>query len=247
MAGLSSRPQGRKAVSGATPLALIFRPAERGAGPAALQHLCSLAPLDTDARDMTRRALRQMSMSKPRQEMVREGAATTGRRLMASGWAARVRILPDGRQQLLALLVPGDTYGSTGEDPVRAPTGIVAVTRVETCQAPLSPLMDRAYAEADRLEQAYLFDHLVRLGRMCALDRMCSLLLELNGRLERNGLARDGQFELPLTQDLLADLLGLTSVHVNRVLKAARQAGRIEQDGRLMRIVDPVGLARQLG
>jgi len=234
-------------MSGATCLAPTSRAVERDSSPVALRHLRSLAPLDAEASDMVRHTLRWTDTSRPRQEMVREGAVATGRRLLASGWAARVRILPDGRQQLLALLLPGDTYGSAEDDPVRAFTGIVALTQVETCPAPTSPLIDRAYAAAQRLEQGYLFDHLVRLGRMCALDRMCSLLLELNGRLERNGLAQDGQFELPLTQDLLADLLGLTSVHVNRVLKAARQAGHIEQDGRLMRIVDPAALAGQLG
>ena len=71
-------------------------------------------------------------------------------------------------------------------------------------------------------------DQITRLGRRTAYERFGNLLLELYHRLHVVGLARDGRFALPLTQEMLADALGLSVVHVNRTVQQMRRDGLLE-------------------
>ena len=78
-------------------------------------------------------------------------------------------------------------------------------------------------------EKARLMEQVVRLGRLPALESMASLLLELHDRLDLVGLARDGRFAMPLTQETLADATGLSLVHFNRTLQQLRRERMIER------------------
>ena len=85
-----------------------------------------------------------------------------------------------------------------------------------------------ACVRAVGLEETRLFDHIVRLGRQSAFERVTHLLLELHERLAVVGLAFENRFPLPLTQEVLADALGLSIVHVNRTLQQLRRGGLID-------------------
>lgn len=89
------------------------------------------------------------------------------------------------------------------------------------------------------LDEAYLLDQITRLGRLNAHERIISLLLELYERLDRAGLTSNCSFEVPLTQEVLADSLGLTSVHVNRMLQQARKDGDLQWRDGLVTLYDP--------
>ena len=119
------------------------------------------------------------------------------------------------------------------------------------CRAPeagLSPTLARAYALNDALERAYLFAQITRLGRLNAHERLADFLLELQERFALAGLVRgDGQFEMPLTQEALADVLGLTPVHVNRVVQHSRRDGWLEWRAKRVTIHDPEQLAVLVG
>jgi len=78
---------------------------------------------------------------------------------------------------------------------------------------------------------------IVALGRKSACERICALLCDIHDRLAASGRARDGRFALPLTQSDMADVVGLTPVHVNRVLRDLRSQGVIALDGRTLRVV----------
>jgi CRP-like cAMP-binding protein len=169
-------------------------------------------------------------------ELVAEGAAAVRPRLVLSGWACRQRVLPDGRRQIFSLILPGDGVGLVRRGRPALAT-IAAVTALETMDA--EPLLEaarrgdapgaaRALSVAERTEQALLLDHMVRLGRQTAYERMAHLLLELQHRLEIVGLGDSQRFPLPLTQEVLADALGLSIVHVNRTLQQLRREGLIE-------------------
>ena len=67
----------------------------------------------------------------------------------------------------------------------------------------------------------------LRLGRLSAYERTASLLIELHERLRRSGAASEAVMPLPLTQEMLADLLGLSIVHVNRILQQLRRENLI--------------------
>ena len=155
-------------------------------------------------------------------------------RLIVSGWACRPRILPDGRRQVLGLLLPGDMMGDRGDRRPLALNPVVALTQVRTISLARLvvavrekpehfPGIVRALASIDRAEESWLLDHVVRLGVQSARQRMGHLLLELHQRMAAIGFVHDGSFPLPLTQDILGELLGLSLVHVNRTAAQLRR------------------------
>jgi CRP-like cAMP-binding protein len=155
-------------------------------------------------------------------------------RLIVGGWACRPRILPDGRRQMLGLLLPGDLMGDRGERRPLALNPVVALTPVRTIgigrlvQAVRTRPDDyagiaRALTAIDRGEEIMLLDHIVRLGCQSARQRMSHLLLELYHRLAAIGFVHNGSFPMPLTQDTLGELLGLSLVHVNRIVAQLRR------------------------
>jgi CRP-like cAMP-binding protein len=97
---------------------------------------------------------------------------------------------------------------------------------------------------AEILEDALLLDHAVRLGRLTAFERVAHFLLELQQRLEIAGLGDRQRFPLPLTQEILADALGLSIVHVNRTLQQLRRTGLIELRSGVAILVQPDALAK---
>lgn len=119
--------------------------------------------------------------------------------------------------------------------------------------APIALAALRSAVQASRtIEEALWWDllvaaaiereHLVSLGRRSALERMGHLLCELHLRLAMVGLADGSGYDLPVTQADLADLLGLSTVHVNRLLQELRQTGPISLRGRRLTIHDLAGL-----
>jgi CRP-like cAMP-binding protein len=155
-------------------------------------------------------------------------------RLIVSGWACRPRLLPDGRRQMLGLLLPGDLMGDRGERRPLALNPVVALTTVRTIgigrlvQAVRMRPEDHAgivhaLTAIDRCEEMVLLDHVVRLGCQSALQRFCHLLLELYQRLSAIDFVHNRSFPMPLTQDTLGELLGLSLVHINRIVAQLRR------------------------
>jgi CRP-like cAMP-binding protein len=161
-------------------------------------------------------------------------------RIVMDGWAAWARHLSDGRRQIVALLLPGDPLPG-GPSRVLG-MNHVALTPVRTVEArPLLEAMSRtpgetaglalAWSRAHDAAQARLVAHITRLGRLSAHERMAHLMVELMDRKRRAGLARGMLMPLPITQEILADVLGLSIVHVNRTLRAMRREGVVETRG----------------
>jgi CRP-like cAMP-binding protein len=149
-------------------------------------------------------------------------------RLLVAGVAGEVRILPDGRRQILSLRLPGDFLHVHAGERVVALTKVQvvdagAVTRGMADPSPDYLPLRRAWTAAMRVEQAMLRDQITRLGRLSAYERMAHVLLETHDRLLRVGLATLTEFNLPLTQEIIADWMGLSVVHLNRTLQALRR------------------------
>lgn len=210
----------------------MAEPARLASLGASLARLAALAPLSERELEALRDAERLRERFPPHREIVAEGEPVRGLAAVLSGWAARVRHFADGRRQLLSLLLPGDLIGNCRQEDPLAVTTIVALTEVALCPLPDSrgmPGLARAYAISGALDEAYLYRHVARLGRMGAYERIADWLLEIEERLGAAGLtAEQGQLPIPLTQEMLADTLGLTSVHVNRTLQSFRRKGLIE-------------------
>lgn len=227
---------------------MIAASQSKGAAPA-VARLSALALLgDADLQLLARAASGARCLGK-RTELVRYGDPVPRPNLILSGWAARVRDLSDGRRQLLSLLLPGDLIGASACDDVAAATSIFTVTEVTLCRVPSrgelpagSGLL-KAYDASCALDESYLLAQITRLGRFNAHERTADLLLELHDRLALAGLAANGRLPLPLTQEMLGEMLGLTSVHINRTLQQLRREGRITLTGGMAVIHDPASLA----
>lgn len=172
----------------------------------------------------------------PGHEMIHEGQSNASAFILAEGWALSHKILPDGERQIVDVQIPGDFLGLRSVLFRTADHSIEAVTRIEASEVLATDILD-AFAHAPRLatavlwaasrDEAMVVEHLVNIGRRSAEERMAHFLLELGSRLMLVGLADKTGFACPLTQYHLADALGLSAVHVNRVLRHLRDDGLV--------------------
>lgn len=168
------------------------------------------------------------------QELIHEGQLNRSGFIIAEGWALSFKILPNGDRQIIDVHIPGDFLGvrsvffKESDHTVEALTDI-EVSELQTAEISegfsLFPRLATAVRWASARDEAMLAEHLVDLGRRSAEERMAHFLLELGERLKLVGLGDETGFDCPLTQYHLADILGLTPVHVNRVLRRLREIG----------------------
>ncbi len=200
--------------------------------------------------------LRQMTQGETHgfgSDMQPQGGPPVSPRTLVQGFACRYRMLADGRRQIYDFLIAGDLIGFHAEGQPLGLTSIAALTQVETVLAtplrdaarlPEHPGLSLALRRSAELEQQRLLDHVVRLGRQTAHERMAHLLLELNDRLAVVGLGDGRRFQMPLTQETLSDALGLSVVHVNRILQQLRRERLIELRAGECRLLEPDLLAQ---
>lgn len=183
-----------------------------------------------------------------RTDLIREGQRPSDVHLVLSGFAYRQKTLHDGRRQIMAILVPGDFC-----DLHVAILGIMdhAISTVSECvivTIPQETVLDlvskfnhltRALWWATLVDEAILREWLVNLGQRSADRQLAHLFCELHLRLKVVGLADDDTFALPMTQAELADTLGLTTVHINRMMQQLRSSGLIATQGSRLVIPDP--------
>ena len=174
---------------------------------------------------------------KPGTEIVSPGEQTAALYQITHGWAFCATILADGRRQILNFLLAGDLlpleciFQSTVQRTYQALTEVTAVgLSLDRFRAVIE--QDGAFASAILRQQAKqtqaVSEHLVNAGRRSAYQRVIHLLLELWYRLATANEPEDDTFEVPLTQEIIADALGLSIIHVNRTLQRIRADGLFE-------------------
>jgi CRP-like cAMP-binding protein len=189
-------------------------------------------------------------------ELVHEGQTGHKAYILQGGWACSFKLLPDGGRQIIGFPIPGDCIGlrsvllRTSDHSFSALTDVV-VSGVE------APRMLRLFNEFPRLaaailwatsrDEAMIVEHLVSIGRRSALERTAHFFLELSERLRLVGLATDKEFTCPLNQYVLADALGLSAIHVNRVLRQLRESQLLTLRAQMVSIHDPVALKQLAG
>ena len=180
-----------------------------------------------------------------RQDVVREGDRPLSASLILSGFAARYKILEDGRRQNIAFLIPGDLCDLRTTVLGTRDHSIGALVRSEVAQVS-DENVERMLRQSIRLERALTWNALVdeaisrewtvNLGRRDALERLAHVFCELHCRLRAIGLTKDHSCEVPLTQGELADAVGVSDVHVNRTLMELRGRGLISLQGKSLTI-----------
>ena len=190
----------------------------------------------------------------PNVELLREGERAETLLILTDGWACRYTMTRDGRRQIPTLLLPGDVGNLDSLLFDRLDYGVRTISHVMIAALPRDravalaaryPGIARAFTWLGLIENAALSKKALSLGRRSASERLAHLLCELSVRLDAE---RDGKssFAFPMTQEQLADALGLTSVHVNRMVKHLRAEGLIETARGEMTIRDVAAL-RLLG
>ena len=173
---------------------------------------------------------------RPGREIVTEGKRCTAVFLISQGVAMRYRILRDGQRQIVNLLLPGDFAGVTSCHFETALFSIKTLTQAAVHPIPLSRLIRLSQSHPTLAEElfrsfasdaAIVAEHLIAVGRRSAPERVAHLLLELLTRLRQLGLADEHAFQLPLTQEIIGDALGLSVPYVNRVLQQLRAEGLV--------------------
>lgn len=182
-----------------------------------------------------------------RQRVVSHGNNREPLHLITRGWAARLCELDDGSQQITDFVLPGEFCDLSRLDDgllqsavAITPARAVLLDRSSLLKAiETHPKLGLALLRLALSEQAILREWLVCLGRRPKHEHLAHLLCELHERLRRAGLAAGDVFDLPLTQEQLADAMGITAVHTNRVLQRLRKEGVISLGGRVLKIHEP--------
>jgi CRP/FNR family transcriptional regulator, anaerobic regulatory protein len=183
--------------------------------------------------------------------IIRENEVPRELFIVRSGWLHSSALLGNGSRQIMRFHFKGDVLGLPLLAFADSPETMTAVTDVE-----LSPFSRERVAAliADHPRLAALLialaiaarvslaDRLASIGRTAARSRVSSLLCEIYGRLNMLGLADEGTIQLPLTQEEIGDATGLTSVHVNRMMRSLVEDGLIERQGSQLRIRDQARL-----
>ena len=207
-------------------------PAGGNALVAKLEIFAPLPPADREALAALGDHARDMSA---RRNIIREGDRPDHIHLVLEGWAARYKLLPDGARQITAFLIPGDfcdlhvtILGEMDHSIATLTRAKIAYVTRGTMEALTEhPLIARAFWWATLVDEAVLRSWIVNVGRRDAYQAIGHLMCELYARMKNVGLVTDHSYQLPLTQEELADALGLTPVHVNRVLQRMRAEGMI--------------------
>jgi CRP-like cAMP-binding protein len=163
------------------------------------------------------------------------------------GWLARYKILHRGSRQIMDFILPGQVFGLQACLFKRSLYSVVTITETTLTTIPFdmvdnvferNPMLAKALFWSAAYEAAILGEHLIDAARRSAYERVSHLLLELFVRLNGVHLTDNMTFSIPLTQELIADALGLTTVHVNRTLRALREDKLIAMDGHSVTILD---------
>lgn len=189
-------------------------------------------------------------------DMVHQGQTNQSCYILASGWVCSYKLLSSGTRQIVDFQIPGDFLGLRSVLFRTADHNIKPVTKVEASEVLAIDLLD-TFSTTPRLatavlwaasrDEAMVVEHLVGIGRRDKRERTAHFLLELAARLRLVGLATTDGFACPLSQYMLGDALGLSAVHLNRVLRELREAGLVTFQKGQVEIHDIDGLVALAG
>jgi CRP-like cAMP-binding protein len=217
-----------------------------------VSRLMQLVPLSQDEIDILLELQASPRVVQRHRDIITEGRSYGSIFIIIEGNAIRYRILHDGRRQIVNIVLPGDIVGALGYFMESSLYSTKALTEVSVAAVPfarLNALQDTHPRLVTKIfwwlscESTIYAEHLVDLGRRSALERVAHFLLELLTRLQSIGLADEQSFKIPLTQELLADALGLSIPHVNRVLRRLREDQLVVVEDQRVTVKDMDALA----
>jgi CRP-like cAMP-binding protein len=184
---------------------------------------------------------------KKRKDLVVDGEEYRNLCLVRDGYALRYKLLRNGRRQILNILLPGDVIGFPVSFFDRSSYSVVALSdlTVNVCSIDAyvrlcleRPQFSLALTWLAIKEAAIYAERIVDIGRRTPIERLVHFLLELHSRLLTIGLAEKTTFKLPISQEIIADALGLSVPHLNRVMQHLRKEKFISNNSRVVEFFD---------
>jgi CRP/FNR family transcriptional regulator, anaerobic regulatory protein len=166
--------------------------------------------------------------------------------LLSDGWVGCCVDVAAGTRQMVKVHLPGDMLGTPSLTLSSGAETLIALTRATVGVVPIhafsrlftdNPRIATAMYLAAQKERVFLMDRLTSVARTSAAQRLAAFLLNVYDRLTVVGLD-DPKFELPLSQDQLADVIGITAVHANRTLFQLQESGLIARKGKSISLLD---------
>ena len=187
----------------------------------------------------------------PGSEIIAAGQDQAELYTLYAGWAIRCKTLPDGRRQILNILLPGDLIGLQGAMFEAAAYSVEAITEVQLCLLPRRKMwslfenMPELAFDVTWLgsrEESIVDENLTSTGQRTAAERIAALIIQLYKRLNVLGMVVNGAMPFPLTQQHIADTLGLSLVHTNKSLAKLRKLGMFSQTNSTLLLSNPKAL-----
>jgi CRP-like cAMP-binding protein len=212
-----------------------------------IRRIESIFTLTDDERQALENLPMQMAAIKTYQDIVRMGDAPSRSCLLLSGFACTYKVTVQGKRQIVSFSIPGDipdlqslhlkVLDNSVSTISPCTVGFIAHDDLhDICTR--YPRITAALWRGTLIEASIFREWVMNVGRREAYQRMAHVLCELLTRLRAVGLVEDHACDLPITQVEFADAIGVTPVHVNRVLQAMRADGLIELNGERLNIPD---------
>jgi CRP-like cAMP-binding protein len=202
-----------------------------------------------DAADLN--ALEQILESersvKRRKDLIVDGFKYRNLCFVKSGYAMRYKLLRNGKRQILNIILPGDVIGFSVSFYDRSTYSVIALSDVKFNGCLIDSYVQLCFERPQfglalswlAIEEAAIYaEHLVDIGRRTPVERLAHFLLETHSRLRAVGLAQKTSFEMPVSQEIMADALGLSVPHLNRVMQQLRKEKLISTRARLIEFFD---------
>jgi CRP-like cAMP-binding protein len=209
---------------------------------------------DNDLQNLWRLIETDIKVEK-RRDLVIDGYAYRKLCFIEEGFAARYKLLHNGRRQIVNLLLPGDVIGLPSGFVETARYTVTALTDVKLQGCSVTAYVDLCYKHPQfglalswlAMHEAIICaEHAINTGRRTPTERLAHFLLEIHSRLTEVGLASEAGFDLPFSQEIMSDALGLSVPHLNRTLAKLRADGHIEVTGHHITFCD-IKMFEQLG
>jgi CRP-like cAMP-binding protein len=217
-------------------------------GDTVARKFASLSPLSEADHDLIRANVRgSLRHIAARTPLLIEGTDGPNNFMIVEGWANVSRTLPDGRTQITCVLLPGDIHDLDIFSPLPPRYSIVAITPLAVIElrrdrlkflVSQSPAIAKAFWCNSLAVSARQQEWIATLGQRTALERLAYMFCELHDRLKAAGLTQGEQLGFPLTQSDLAEMTGLTPIHVNRTLQVLRSRSLVHLSQRMLTILD---------
>jgi CRP-like cAMP-binding protein len=184
---------------------------------------------------------------KKRRDFVLDGYEFCKLCFVKDGYAARYKLLRNGKRQIVNFVLPGDVVGLPGSFLDRAAQSVIAVTDIRLQVCALDAFVELCYRRPKFAlalswlavhETAIYAEHIIDIGRRTPIERLAHFLLEIHLRLATVGIAGESGFDLPFTQEMMSDALGLSVPHLNRMFARLRGEGMITMSDRRVEFAD---------